>query len=130
MRSVYRPNNDSNAEVDPEYLRLIGIRRSLARHGRAQSSVKPRFISRKYIPYVFTVIIALGMEFWMSLYFTSLFSGVGGISLTGWLKTFTDNFLTNWAKMFAVGLLAALPASFIVTACARLVVRKIFKLRL
>ena len=129
MRSVYRASNDSSAEVDPEYLRLIGIRRSIARHEQVKS-VKPRFINRKYIPYVFTIIIALGMEFWMSLYFTSLFSGVGGISLTSWLKTFTDNFLANWAKMFTVGLFAALPASFIVTACARRAIRKIFKLQI
>ena len=128
MRSVYRASNKGSAEVDREYLRLIGIRRSLARHTHTKPAA-PRFISKKYIPFVFTVIIALGMEFWMSLYFTSLFSGVGGNSLTSWMKTFTDNFLANWVKMFTVGLFAALPASFIVTACARHVVRKFFRLK-
>ena len=125
-QSIYSSDSRSSA-AEREYLRLIGIQRCLARRERGQSTPPPRFVDRKYVPYVFTVIMALGMELCMSLYFTLLFSGFGGGSFTVWLKTFTANFFANWAKMFSVGLVAALPASFLVTMCARRIVRKVFK---
>lgn len=126
MQSTYS-NSNRNTDAEREYLRLIGIQRCLARRARGKNTPPPRFIDRKYMPYVFIIVMALGMEFCMSLYFTSLFSGLVGSSLTTWLKTFTDNFLANWAKMFTVGLLAALPASFLVTVCARHIIRKVFR---
>ncbi len=122
-------SNRRSSEAEREYLRLIGIQRCLARRQQGESKPPPRFISQKYVPYVFTITMALGMEFCMSLYFTSLFSGFGGNSVTAWLKTFADNFFTNWLKMFTIGLLAALPASFIVTTCARRIIKKIFRFR-
>ena len=125
MPSIYSAN-DRHTAAEREYLRLLGMQRCLERRARGKNTTPPRFIGRKYMPYVFIVMMALGMEFCMSLYFTSIFSGFGGNALTVWLKTFTDTFFANWLKMFAVGLLAALPASFLVTICARRIIRKVF----
>lgn len=125
------PSTHSNSRrstiAEREYLRLLGIQRCLARRERNHPTPPTRFIDRKYIPYVFIIVMALGMEFCMSLYFTSLFTGIGDNPFTTWLKTFVDNFFINWLKMFTVGLLAALPASFLVTMCARRIIRKVFR---
>ncbi len=126
VQSIYN-NSGRNTVAQREYLRLIGIQRCLARRERGKDTPPPRFIDRKYLPYVFIVVMALGMEFCMSLYFTSIFSGFAGNSLPVWLKNFAGPFLTNWVKMFTVGLLAALPASFLVTMCARRIIRKVFR---
>ena len=127
MQSIYDANHHRTTTAYREYLRLIGIQRCLARRERGRSTPPPRFIDRKYMPYVFIVVMAIGMELCMSLYFTSIFSGFAGNSLPVWLKDFANNFFTNWAKMFTIGFLAALPASFLVTACARRIIRKVFK---
>lgn len=86
-----------------------------SRSGRVRFSVEGVvFVNKKYMPYVFTVIMALGMEFFMSFFVTSLQIG------------FKDGFLLSWAKLFAVGFPVALPVSFVVAAFARRVVSRIF----
>lgn len=75
-------------------------------------------MTKKSETILFTVIMAIGMGFFMSLFFTVIYTGID------------DGFLFRWLNSFLLGTLVAFPSSIIMTPIARKTVEHISKKRL